>query len=154
MASYFLQPLTENKTRKNICKAISTPSYWRSCCCSLFYNCAAMSTRISSHCKLSAMSTFQEAFFSIFNEEAFQEFWNISSDFWWKNSAQGRSLSFSFRRGSFCHLSWAFLPLQLFLSHQRKWPTPQHFTLPAVLGTKSQSNLGMEKIINYCKWCF
>lgn len=115
-----------------------------------------MSTKISSHWKLSTMSTFQEVFFSIFNEEAFQEFWNISSDFWWKNSAWSRSLSFSLRRGS-CHsviCCWAFFPLKVLLSHQQKWPTPHHFTLPAVLGTKSQSSLGMEKNVNYCKGCF
>lgn len=130
MAYYLLQPLTENDTRKNICKAISTLSCLRSSCCSWFYNCATMSTRISSHRKLSATSKFQEGFSSIFNEEAFQEFKNISSDFWWKNSAQGRSLSFSLRRG-LCHCvicCWAFLPLKVFLSHQKKRPTPHHFT--------------------------
>lgn len=106
-----------------------------------------MSTRISSRRELSAVSKFQEGFFSIFNEEAFQEFRNISSDFWWKNSAQGRSLSFSLRRGS-CHCvicCWAFFPLKVFLSHWKKWPTPHHFTLTAVLGNKNQSNFGMEK---------
>lgn len=113
----------------------------------------SVSTRISSHWKLSALSIFWEGFFSIFNEEAFQEFQSISSD-------QGTSLYFSLRRGSCPSVicCWAFFPWKVFLAHQKKRPTPHHFTLPAVLGIKSQSSLGMDKnvkwlqrmIVNFC----
>jgi len=103
--------------------------------------------------KPTAMSKFHEGFFSISNEAAFQEFSSISADFWWNNSAQGRSLSFSLSRASFhckCYLLLPVLSLKGFpvlLSHYNQWQTPHHFSLTALLWTKNLSNFGTEKSV-------
>lgn len=114
MAGYLLKTLIENnikENKKNICKAITTVNYL---CVGLrpcnFVN-KNFSHEIDSYVKIS------RGFFNIFNEEAFQEFKNISLYLCWKNSVQCRSLhrekSHSILSVSCCQ---GFSPFKVFLS--------------------------------------
>lgn len=148
MASYFLQAFTES-TQGKISARLSV--HWAICEVSVASFTTVQQCQqeflLIGNCQLCQNT--KRVFFSIFNEEAFQEFKHFFSCLMEEFSSRQKFVLFPIRGSCHCVICcWALLPLKALLSHHKKWPTP--LSLPSVQCQEP----GVNPTLNYCKGCF